>query len=321
MRLLRLLTIRGISMLLMLIVYSEALYADAITVFEYPGAAQTEAMGINNKGQIVGTYLSYVNPNGAYQGFFRLANGNQFTLPDIQSSSFEFASSINDTGQIVGYYNSFNGFLYSGGAFSIFVYPGASVTVPQGINDQGEISGWYFNGENQGFIRYPDGTFQSIDYPGSDRTIAEGINSFGDVVGYYVDGAGHFHGFIYNSAQGVYSSFDIPTGQRLIQPNDINDEGQIVGWYEATNGAEHPFLRNPDGSVTAYDNAYGFGGINDQGIIVGTYDSVTGFEAFEAPASAIPLAPVPEPSALLLLATVGLALMLFTRPIRRRSRR
>src|SRR5262249_47353095 len=74
----------------------------AYTILDVPGATDTEAYGINNVGQIVGSYRNSTGTHG-----FLLSNGAYATL-DGPSISFPItytvAYGINDFGQIVGLY-------------------------------------------------------------------------------------------------------------------------------------------------------------------------------------------------------------------------
>ena len=66
-----------------------------------PGAIVTEANGINNAGQIVGQYAA----NGTGYGFL-YDNGVYTTL--AIPADYVFAEDINDSGQIVGFYDNFS---------------------------------------------------------------------------------------------------------------------------------------------------------------------------------------------------------------------
>jgi len=79
------------------------------------------------------------------------------------------------------------GFVYSGGNFTFFSYPGADATDPFGINDSGLISGTaYFDGNivAVGFL-YDGTTFKAIRAPGKSETLQHGINNAGTTVGGY----------------------------------------------------------------------------------------------------------------------------------------
>jgi uncharacterized membrane protein len=180
-------------------------------------------------------------------------------------------------------------------------YQGVAQTIASGINDNGEIAGWYFktstgltahgfllnNGSystydftasytdfqginNQGQVvgtsgiagfLFSNGQFSTISVPGSIQTFAHGINNFGQIVG-VADVPNGLESFLL--AGGNYSIFNVGGGA-----NGINDAGQIVG----TNGGHGYLLSNGISSLIDFPGAsctY-LGGINDLGTIVGSY--------------------------------------------------
>src|SRR5262249_17701950 len=64
---------------------------------DYPGAISTELFGINNRGDVVG---SYQNPENFFHGF--VYQGGQFTSIDGPGAAFTQIKGINDSGDIVG---------------------------------------------------------------------------------------------------------------------------------------------------------------------------------------------------------------------------
>ena len=76
--------------------------AFAFTTIDVPGAVpgSTQAGGINNSGQIVGSF----DAGGTTHGF--LDTGGSFTTIDVPGSSFTIANGINDARQIVGTFES-----------------------------------------------------------------------------------------------------------------------------------------------------------------------------------------------------------------------
>lgn len=111
------------------------------------------AGGINNAGQVVGSY----SDTGGTHGFI-YNNGTYTTLDDPLATDGTFATAINDTGQIVGaYYNASgeHGFLYNAGTFYTVDNPlGVGGTYLTGINDYGQIVGNYIDsdGISHGFL-------------------------------------------------------------------------------------------------------------------------------------------------------------------------
>ena len=64
--------------------------------------------------------------------------------------------------------------------------PGATATIPTGINNSGTILGIFLDstGAFHGFLADKTGAFvKSIDFPGAPQTEPSGINELGDLVG------------------------------------------------------------------------------------------------------------------------------------------
>src|SRR5690349_15867484 len=72
-------------------------------------------------------------------------------------------------------------------------------------------------------------TYTNVDYPRAALTSANGINNSGVIVGEYV--ASGVHGFTLND--GVYSTVDFPIAFSSTWCEGINDNGDIVGFYES----------------------------------------------------------------------------------------
>ena len=177
----------------------------------------TGATGINDLGQIVGSYFGVYNGVGGTHGF--LYSGGTYTTLDVGGAGplGTFAQSINNAGQIAGtYYDAGNvnhGFLYSGGIYTTLDVPGAGQTSAYGINNAGQIVGSYYTSGSgsHGFL-YSGGTYTTLDDPAGTDTVATGINDLGQIVGYYTVGSGAsrvIHAFLYTA--GIYTALDDPT--------------------------------------------------------------------------------------------------------------
>jgi probable HAF family extracellular repeat protein len=91
------------------------------------------------------------------------------------------------------------GFEYSHGTYTPIEFPGAVSTDAISINDKGQITGYYqtsstINPEHA-FV-YSNGQYTSIDPPGSTNTVGLSINNSGQVAGYYISSDGTVHGFV-----------------------------------------------------------------------------------------------------------------------------
>jgi probable HAF family extracellular repeat protein len=272
------------------------------TTLDDPAATNgTFATGINDQGQIVGTYNDAAGPHG-----FLYSGGVYTTLDNtVRPLGDTVVNGINALGQIIGYYYDGNGdkhgFLYSNGAYSPLDYPAARQTVPLGISDAGQIVGNYIDsgGVGHGFL-YSGGSGGTYTSLNGHLAGANGINTSGQIVGFYFDIRPH--GFLYSN--GTETTIDYPTATDATLAYGINNHGQIVGTYTDFDdihggGGLHSFLYS-GGAYTRFDDPLGVisategtqaYAINDAGQIVGTYqDSDHHYHGF-----LLTIAPNPPP--------------------------
>jgi probable HAF family extracellular repeat protein len=217
-------------------------YLNPITA---PGATTLTARGINDRGEIVGL----VSFSDGRENGFRFADG-VLTPVQVVGSTSTVPSDINSRGQIVGW-ASINwrqhAFLLSGDNVTFIEPPeaGGGPSSAEGINDRGEIVGFY---EPEGTLSVTDGfvlrnnQYFTLRFPDAPRTFPLGINNKGQIVGYYTDSAFVDHGFVL--WRGQFATIDIPNSTRT-QIYGINDHGDVVGIYrDATTGITHAFQSN-----------------------------------------------------------------------------
>jgi probable HAF family extracellular repeat protein len=114
--------------------------------------------------------------------------------------------------------------------YSTIDFPGASATLPSGINSSGDIVGAYtLGGVARGFL-LSRGTFTSIDYPGALETDAIGINSKGDVCGFFRDASLQWHGFVFSD--GAFTVQDNPIATTGTFTLGNNARGTLVGEHK-----------------------------------------------------------------------------------------
>jgi len=128
--------------------------------------------------------------------------------------------------------------------FTTIDVPGSSDTEALGINDAGQIVGFFEDSgatpTAHGFLK--DGaTFTTVDPPGATSTEAFGINDAGQIVGLFYDATARQHGFLKDGA--IFTTID-PPGSTFTQAFGINDAGQIVGFFSDGTGT-HGFLATP----------------------------------------------------------------------------
>jgi uncharacterized membrane protein len=161
-----------------------------------------------------------------------------------------------------------------------FYYPTMQFTVAEGINNRGDIVGTLFDRDSKsyGFLRLAAGQrkppFAEPDETG-DYTSARGINESMMACGSYF--SDRFHGYL-RSAK-VFTTYDPPGGTNTFL-NGLNDLGDFVGEYDATNGSGHFGFINTAGVVTVLrilpTTSTVAKGINNLGTVIGVYgDAVT----------------------------------------------
>jgi uncharacterized membrane protein len=260
----------------------------------FPGAQTTWAYGVNDRtgagGDIVGLYML---PNtGSVRGFVRWgATYLDFTLPE---GVYHSPHAVNNDRVIVGNYNNpigvIHGFAHIGASkihteirTDHIAFPGARLTHPKGISEEGDIVGSYvLPGEERGraFLLVEE-TYYDIEAtfgrpPGIEiqHIWAEDISAIG-IVGTLVDQHWTYHGW--TLINGVYHVFTVPgvhPEYRYSVALDMNDKGQVVGQYNTPEGGLRGYLYErgtfKDIIVTA-DSATSAQSINNFGHIAGIF--------------------------------------------------
>jgi probable HAF family extracellular repeat protein len=255
-----------------------------------PGSIQTEAYGINARGDIVG---SYVTPDEVRHGF--LLRGGVFTTIEVPGAlETGGARGINArgdiTGNITGEDELAHAFLLRDGQFTEIRFPGATETIAEKINNAGDVVGAAFSEERTGGFLLKDGMYQTVDVPGAEFELVRGSQDNGLVlVGHAVMSSdGGTRGFVRRGPREFelieYPGLEVPcTGARA-----INQRGDIVGGFAIIDSADicyPPFVESHgyllrDGQFTLIDfpgapvnDAFA---INDDGVIVGRFTDARG---------------------------------------------
>jgi uncharacterized membrane protein len=165
-----------------------------VTTIDAPGAALTQPLGVNDRGEVVGAFIE-AGPSpdpyayyetGRLRGF--AMRSGRFTPIDFPGSEGTTVTGVNDRGQMVGYYDTDGtrrGFLLSDGRFTRIDHPDSSFTLPSRIDNRGRIVGGYGdpNGVNTRGFLWENGNFTKIVAPGERTdTVAHDINDRGDIV-------------------------------------------------------------------------------------------------------------------------------------------
>jgi Subtilase family/Bacterial Ig-like domain/Dockerin type I domain len=236
----------------------------------------SHAVAINNLGDVIvdGRILS----TDETRLFLIDRDGVVTDLEPLIPGYYIYGLSMNDSLEIAGTRLGENeggwgeGFIYRHGQSPSYIDLGVDNT-PYDINESGDVVG-EMNRLGRGFVRYRDGTTILL----GDE--ANGINNLGDVVGRLDAG-----GFVYRDSDGDGNRelIDIGTppvtGTIFMNPSDINDSGQIVGFYRR-NASSIPFFWE-EGNWTTFPSFGSFQvmDINESGVAVGNEWAQTIFGA------------------------------------------
>jgi hypothetical protein len=237
--------------------YSTPPYS-SFTPVEDSKAADTVATSLDNSpsNQMQAGYI--INPpqlTGTW-GFVRV-NGIFTLIKDRKEGTGNNAVTkilgINDQQFGVGYFVSPTGvklpFEVSipSQKFVVLKCPGAKNAAATGINNAGDIAGWYSTGsETDGFFERV-GVYYDLEDPGAAGvTVANAVNAHDDIVGYYLDSSNVKHGFIVTDPQGgsqqVWQTIDEPDAANGTVITGVNDSDDISGYYVDSGGVQHGFV-------------------------------------------------------------------------------
>ena len=242
----------------------------SFTTVEPPGSLGSSVEGINDHGDMVGVYCPTLKgcPGETGQYGFSYKNGTYHKLAYPLPKVATIANAINNLGQVVGGYcpgpvacapgggiqPSAHAFSLSRSVYTTVDFPGALGTEAQGVNDAGDIVGYYeeLSGRVHGYL-YSAGVFSTIDPPGATYTLARGINNAGTITGGFIDAGGHGHAFTFQ--YGAYTTVDVPHSTSS-SGNGINNAGAFVLQAVVNvSGPASSFEATPTASSTADPSA------------------------------------------------------------------
>lgn len=216
--------------------------AAVITIVDFPGKNDGSlAVGINAAGTVVGTYFTYLHNVPLYHGYIRSADGT-FTSFNVPGENL----APPPQGSYLG-------------------------TVPIAINDQGVITGYYWDGaKTHGFVRAANGAITKFNPTMNLEPL--GINAGGVIIGSLAPNGRY--GFE-RLADGKFVKLSAGSLGTAITPLSINGGGTVVGQVARAGKFVGGFIRRPDGTTKPLNIPHATGtsplGINDNGAITGTY--------------------------------------------------
>jgi hypothetical protein len=175
-------------------VYAKGKFAS----IDFPQSNGTQAIGINDSGEVVGSYLDSASVE---HGFVK--KGSTYTSIDVAGDSSTEAWGINNKGQIAVFaLNSAGGydsFIYNGKTFKKISDPSAGTTgtIARITNNKGDVSGAYYdsNSEEVGFLLHGGKYYDLKDPKANNNTRPDGLNDKLEIVGRYTPSSGANVGF------------------------------------------------------------------------------------------------------------------------------
>ena len=229
---------------------------DTVEWFQPPeGYNVVQRAGMNESGTVVGTAVDGNGAGGvARAAAFMLVDGVATVFDDPTGYGYYAATDINASGVIAGYSRDDSVFpggrigwiLYPDGSYEEVEVPGAYRTFPFGINNHGDVAGYFLDGDYAaagGFIRWADGTYETVwnfDFFGGGTPpwteyFFYDINENGTVVGTFTEyGSGAYPdgisdtGGIYWPDGGTMEEVHL-SGYGYVHLDSINARGTISG--------------------------------------------------------------------------------------------
>ena len=243
---------------------------EVVATFDYPGAVQTYANGINDRGEVAGFFLNDVDTS---RGYVRFSDG-RFSgriMDPKDNQNYTVLPGINNTGTACGNYSwddHIHSFLLSGGTFTEIPLSAPNVYV-WGVNDAGDYCG-SLPDQYQAFLGIGNGTTY-FTVPGATSTSGYGINNLNQCVGSYA-----LRDRSYGFRRDADATLNYPIGvlgATTTVLTGINDNGVMAGWV--AEGYDRGVCFRTPNDFALYDypgaSATVFNGINNRGLICGTY--------------------------------------------------
>jgi hypothetical protein len=235
--------------------------------------------GINNHGAVA--FEAAGDRSGVSHAELRHPDGGYMRLP-LPAGDVSWSTGINEAGDIVGIYEPSiasqvrAGFLFAKGQVQDVVFPGAALTTPSAIANDGTVIGSYSAGDADGAHGFTlsNGTFTSFDPPGSTYTIVSSINPHGDIAGTFYTATLGTGTLGYVLRNGTYHIHALKRGRFYVNEvvwSGVGDEvaGNFYDRFNEigfTHVLKHYYQVPPFGAT----NSYIYGG-NRQGTLTGVY--------------------------------------------------
>ena len=212
--------------------------------YDFPGAQNTYFYALGNDGRAAGYYE---DSEGLHHGVI-LEDGElrQYDFPDaVQTEIYGISDA---TGVLTGNWIDAAGVRRGFTGDTILEFPGATATFADFVNSAGNMFGSYIDA---------DGLFQEFAYSSDGRYIAFDLANAENLEFFYVHGYNDAktrvaRGKVFGDVTRTYIGTFVDGLRELKVPDsvstegyNINQDGSVVGFYEAPDGRRHGFVANP----------------------------------------------------------------------------
>ena len=212
--------------------------------YDFPGSQNTFFYALDNNGKAAGHYKGI---DGGIHGII-LEDGElrQYDFPGAAETHIYGIS--DETGALSGNIVDAAGVFHAFSGDLIITFPGAVNTYGDFVNADGTVVGSYIDADGMfhGFIRNPDGSFSTIDLPDMPNLEYLFVNTITDtgVIGFRAKAVNDILRSYILLPNGILHEVRLP-GSVVTVVRNVNQDGSIVGFYDAADGRRHGFLGIP----------------------------------------------------------------------------
>ena len=214
------------------------------TTYDFPGSLNTFFYALDNTGKAAGHYKDM---DGLYHGV--IMEDGKLTQYDFPGAAETHIYGLSDeTGALSGNIVDAAGVTHAFSGELTITFPGAVNTYGDFVNAAGAVVGSYVDADGipHGFIRHPDGSFTTIDLPTMPNLQFLFVNTITDVgvIGFRAKAANDILRSYILLPSGILYEVRHP-GSVITVVRNVNQDGSIIGYYDATDGRRYGFVGRP----------------------------------------------------------------------------
>ena len=212
--------------------------------YDFPGSLNTYFYALDNAGRAAGHYKG---PDDLYHGV--IMEDGELTQYDFPGAAETHIYGLSDeTGALSGNIVDAAGVTHAFSGDLIITFPGAVATYGDFVNAAGAVVGSYTDADGMphGFMRHPDGSFTTIDLPNMPNLVFLFVNTITDlgVIGFRAKVVDDILRSYILLPDGTLYEVQFPGSVSTVVRN-VNQDGSIIGYYDATDGRRLGFVGRP----------------------------------------------------------------------------